>query len=228
MRDVQDFFLSLDLSLGPARIGFCLLLSFVLSQVIAAAYAWTYQGLSYSRAFVQSLMLGSLVTTIAMLVVGNSLAVSFGLVGTLSVVRFRSSLKDPRDMMFVFASLAVGIAVGVQIFTVAVLATAAYVLLSCHLAWSNVGSRKQFSGLLRFQIASEPGADERVKGVLGRFCSNFVLINLRQAMQGQQMEHAYQVRLKDPAYEPRLVEALLTVPDVRGLTYMSQDENLEL
>lgn len=228
MRDVQDFFLGLDVSLGPARIGFCLLLSFLLSQVIAAAYTWTYQGLSFSRGFVHSLMLGSLVTTIAMLAVGNSLAVSFGLVGALSVVRFRSNLKDPRDMMFVFASLAVGIAVGVQIFTVAVLATLAYLLLACHLAWSSVGSRRQFSGLLRFQVASEPGADERVKGVLGRFCSNFVLINLRQAMQGQRVEHAYQVRLKDSAFEPRLVEALSTVPDLRGLTYISQDENLEL
>lgn len=131
-------------------------------------------------------------------------------------------------MMFVFASLAVGIAVGVQIFTVAVFSTIAYVLLACHLAWSDVGSRRQFSGLLRFQVASEPGSDERVKGVLLRFCSNFVLVNMRQAMQGQQVEHAYQIRLKDPAWEPRLVEALSTVPDLRGLTYLSQDENLEL
>lgn len=228
MRDLLDFFFGLDVSIGPVRTGFCLLLSFLLSQVIAAVYAWTYQGLSYSRSFVQSLMLGSLVTTIAMLAVGNSLAVGFGLVGALSVVRFRSNLKDPRDMMFVFASLAVGITVGVQIFTVAILSTLAYVLLAAHLAWSGVGSRRQFNGLLRFQVASEPGSDDRVKGVLLRFCSNFVLVNMRQAMQGQQVEHAYQIRLRDPGWGPRLVEALSTVPDLRGLTYLSQDENLEL
>lgn len=228
MQELTNSLYALDPAMGAARVGFCLLLSFLLSHVVAAAYAWTYQGLSYSRSFVHSLVLGSMVTTVAMLVVGNSLAIGFGLVGALSVVRFRTSMKDPRDMIFVFAALALGIAVGVQAFLVALLATAAFAVLSCHLAWSDVGSRRQFSGLVRFQVASLPDVDDAVKRVLRRFCVNFVLVNLRQVGQGNAMEHAYQVRLKDPSYEPGFVEALQTVPDLRGLTFLSQDANLEL
>ena len=84
-----------------------MLLAFVLSQVIAWVYIYTHAGLSYSRAFVQSIILLSVIISVSMMVIGNSLAIAFGLIGALSVIRFRNVLKDTRDTSFIFAALVV-------------------------------------------------------------------------------------------------------------------------
>jgi hypothetical protein len=91
-----------------------MLLAFVLGQVVAWTYTYTHSGLSYARSFTQSLVLMTLVVSLVMLVIGNSIATAFGLLGALALIRFRNVLKDTRDTVFVFISLVVGMAVGTQ------------------------------------------------------------------------------------------------------------------
>ena len=81
-----------------------MLLSFLLSMALSWVYTITYQGLSYSRGFVQTIALGGVVSALVMLAIGNDIARGLGLVGALTVVRFRTTLKDTRDLMFIFAS----------------------------------------------------------------------------------------------------------------------------
>src|SRR5436190_533605 len=126
-----------------------MLVSFVLCQLIAAVYSWTFRGLSYSRGFVISLALTGVVATLLMLAIGNSVARGLGLLGTLAIIRFRSTLRDVRDMMFIFASLAVGISVGVQAFMVAVVGAILFCLFVLHLTFAPFASRRQYDGLLR-------------------------------------------------------------------------------
>src|SRR6476469_10442732 len=85
---------------NPTLISICyaLALSFILGTVIAVVYVKTFQGLSYSRNFIHCLVLCPVVTAIAMQAVGDNLARGIGMVGAISLLRFRSSLKDPRDM----------------------------------------------------------------------------------------------------------------------------------
>ena len=97
----------------------CLLVAFVLGKIIAITYQRTYQGLSYSRSFVQSLVLGAVVSTILMLAIGDNLARGLGILGTMALVRFRTNVRDTRDMIFVFAALAIGVSSGVRAFSVA-------------------------------------------------------------------------------------------------------------
>ena len=91
-----------------------LLLAFVLGQVIAWVYAWSHSGLFYSRSFTQSLVLMTLVVSMVMYVIGNSIITAFGLLGALALIRFRNVLKDTRDTVFVFIVLVVGMSVGSQ------------------------------------------------------------------------------------------------------------------
>jgi hypothetical protein len=196
--------------------------------VVAAVYVWTYRGLSYSRGFVHALVIGGLVATLLMLAIGNNVARGLGLLGTLALIRFRATLKDSRDMIFVFCSLAVGIAAGVQSFVVATIGTGAFGLFALHLSASAFGSRRQFDGLLRFQTAATPDADGACKSVLKLYCSNFVLINLREVAQGRMVEHAYQVKLVDSTDNEPLVCALRGLSDVGGLTLLMQDQAIEL
>ena len=93
---------------------FYLLLTFVLSKPLAWIYIWTHQGTSYSRSFVHALVLLSMIVTLVMLAIGDSMARAFGLFGALALIRFRTPIKDSRDTVFLFLSVAIGITVGVQ------------------------------------------------------------------------------------------------------------------
>src|SRR5436189_1815645 len=153
------------------------LVSFILCQLLAAVYSWTFRGLSYSRGFVISLALTGVVATLLMLAIGNNVARGLGLLGTLAIIRFRSTLRDVRDMMFVFSSLAVGIAVGVQAFMIAVVGTVMFCLFALHLTLAPFASKRQYDGLLRLNTPIDPELDRVLKTVLQHHCSTFVLVN---------------------------------------------------
>jgi uncharacterized membrane protein YhiD involved in acid resistance len=205
-----------------------LLTSFVLSQMIAAVYTWTFRGLSYSRGYVISLALTGLVATVLMLAIGNNVARGLGLLGTLAIIRFRSTMRDVRDMIFIFASLAVGIAVGVQALAVATLGAVAFCLFSVHLTLSPFASRRQFDGLLRLNTPADSGCDALLKRVLRDHCSNFVLVNLREVSQGERLDQAYQVKLREPTYQEHLVTAIGTLAEVSDISLLMQDPSLEV
>lgn len=85
-----------------------------LHLLVAWLYIWTHRGVSYSAAMSQSIVVLSLIVALLMLVVGNSVARAFGLFGALSLIRFRTPVKDSRDTVYLFFSVAVGIAAGTQ------------------------------------------------------------------------------------------------------------------
>jgi hypothetical protein len=110
--------------LGMEQILCAILLSFLLCSVFAVVYRWTFQGLSYSRSFVHTMILGGMIVSVLIMAIGNNLARGLGILGTLAVIRFRTPIRDPRDMVFLFACLGVGIACGAHVFGVAILGTA--------------------------------------------------------------------------------------------------------
>lgn len=205
-----------------------LLLSFALTQALAGVYLWTYRGLSYSRSFVQTLALVSLVACMVMLAIGNSLAAGIGVAGGLSIVRFRTSLRDPRDMLFVFAAVAAGIASGLQAYAAAVLGTGVFCLAAIGLTFSDFGVRQELDGLIRFSAPSSPEAAEAVAKALKAHCHQFVLVTLRPASQGEMMEHAYQVSLPAPEMRTQLVDALQRIEGVTDVSLLLQEPTLEL
>ncbi len=101
-------------------------LSFSLSQILAIAYLISTPGKQRSG-FVVGLALGSIVTCMVMMAIGSSISAGLGLAGGLSIIRFRTTLRDPRDLVFVFASLGMGLVCGVQAYAVAIVGTLGFV-----------------------------------------------------------------------------------------------------
>ena len=106
-----------NLSIQSVIIGF--LAAFVIGMVIFASYRFSHTRAVYSAKFNASLVMLTLVTTLVMSVIGNNVALSLGMVGALSIVRFRTAIKDPRDTAYIFWCIAAGICCGVQDFMVA-------------------------------------------------------------------------------------------------------------
>lgn len=101
-------------------------MAFSLSQVLAITYLLEAPKRQRSG-FIVGLTLGSIVTCMVMMAIGSSVAAGLGLAGGLSIIRFRTTLRDPRDLVFVFASLGLGLVCGLKAYAVALSGTALFV-----------------------------------------------------------------------------------------------------
>jgi uncharacterized membrane protein YhiD involved in acid resistance len=204
-----------------------LLLAFGLSQAVAATYVWTFRGMSYSRSFVLTLAVGGLISAMLMLAINNSIAAGLGIAGALAIIRFRTALRDPRDMLFIFAALASGIASGLRVHLAAVLGTALFCATVVLLTAAELGSQRRFDGLLRLQLPVSAD-EEALSPILRKHTSHFALVSLRETAQGERMERAYQVQLAGEEHRAGLVHALEGVPGIEGVSLLLQEPTVEL
>lgn len=108
-------------TLTPVDIVLNLTAAGAISVLIYISYRTTHSGTVYSARFNVSLVMLTLITTTVMCVIGNNIALSLGMVGALSIVRFRTAIKDPRDTTYIFWTVAVGICCGVSDYLVAII-----------------------------------------------------------------------------------------------------------
>ena len=90
---------------------------------IAYIYRTQYQGVLYHQSHATSIILISLVTTMVIMVISGNLVLSLGMVGALSIVRFRGAIKDPLDIVYLFWAVGIGIANGVAYFSVSIISS---------------------------------------------------------------------------------------------------------
>lgn len=98
-------------------------LSFLLSLFVLFIYRITYGGISYSKSFANCLILLTMVTTVVILVISSNVVLSLGMVGALSIVRFRTAIKEPADTAFMFWAIATGIVCGAGYVGIAIVMT---------------------------------------------------------------------------------------------------------
>jgi len=207
---------------------YALILSFILSTLIAITYEKTYRALSYSRNYVQTLILISIVSTTVMQAVGDSLARGLAIMAAMGVIRFRTNFKDPRDIIFVFASLSVGVSCGVFGFHIAIVGTLAFVIVAWILYITPFGQSSYFDGMLRFNLSNEEESQQQLEDIFKKYAKKFALITLRDISQGKRLEYAYQVKLKRKLKHNDFVLELQKIPDINGLTFMMQEATVEL
>ncbi len=224
-RAFSDFTASLP-SLSVAL--YHLLLAFVLAKPLGWVYSRTHQGTSYSRSFVQSLVMLPVIVAVVMLAVGDSLARAFGLFGALALIRFRTPIKDSRDAVFLFSSVMIGITVGVQNTPLAVLGTVFLLALTVYLSGVGFGRRVDHDGVLHFSMPAQGEQDQRLRDVLRYYCRHFALVSLRDSRHLGAMDFAYQLHLHDPGAHQALVADLRAIPGTQDVNLFVQNEHEEV
>ncbi len=216
-------------SLSVQHVISAMLLSFVLCSVIAKLYQVTFQSLSYSRSFVHTLILGGMIVCMVMMSMGDSLARGIGVLGALSLIRFRTVVRDPRDMMFLFATLGLGIACGAGMFSVAITGCVLISSVIVLLHWAPFATHRRYEAMLRFLVAADDDAARTdVDAVLSECCSAFTLLAMREAVQGDLLEYSYQVRLIDPSYQVDLIKKFEALENVAEVNLVMQRTTVEL
>jgi hypothetical protein len=215
-------------TLVATEIFYSLCIAFVLAMVLANIYRWTHQGFSYQRSFIQTLVLVNIAVAIMIMAIGNNMARGLGILGAMAFVRFRTPIRDPRDVVFIFASLAIGISCGAQGFMVAILGTLFFGFTAFFLSWSPWASRREFEGLLRFMLPADSSSQKLLAEIFGQYCTSTEIIATREAIQGEVLEYAYQVRLIDPSYKVDLVDAVAKLPEASEVSLVMQRTTVEI
>lgn len=205
--------------LQPVQIAFSLILAISLTTLMAAVYEYSHKGLSYSESFVQSLVLGGIISAVLMMAIGNSLARGVGLMGTMAIVRFRSTMRDPRDMIFMFAALAVGIASGVGLYIVAFIGTIFFVAVAFLFTYYPMGKQTLFDGLIRFRVDKGDYRKDDIHRTMSSSCRKTVLVTMRDDEGEKDVEFVYHIRLRRGKSRDTLLSQLRSVPGLKGLSF---------
>lgn len=120
--EVISWFSGNSANLTAGRIIMVLCLALIMGAVIFATYYLTYTGVSYSARFNCGNVLITIITAVIMLMIGSNIAISLGMVGALSIVRFRTAIKDAQDTIYIFWSIVTGLCVGAGAYMLAIIA----------------------------------------------------------------------------------------------------------
>lgn len=212
---------------SAAVILFNLLFSFVLQLAIVWVYKKTHRGLSHSQSFLFTMVIIGVLGTVILMVVQNNLIGAFALLGAFSLIRFRTIVKETRDVAFIFFALAVGVAVGTNNYSIAFMAT---VLVSgMVLALSRYGfgliTKESVSGYVLTLESGEPFSLEALQTKLATYGVVELLHTKRR--KGQGGHHAFSVHFKNPEDLNRLSGELGAFPGVERFEFITSKHSVE-
>ncbi|HIR17729.1 MAG TPA: DUF4956 domain-containing protein [Candidatus Caccocola faecigallinarum] len=213
-RDIfKSGFLARTAQLSVADMAVSMLLAFAIGLFIFYIYKKSYRGVMYSANFGTSLIAVALVTTFVMLAVTSNVVLSLGMVGALSIVRFRTAVKDPMDIAFLFWSLAAGIVLASGLVHLAVLGS-----LFIGIVMLVFSDRRDEE---RPYILVVHCADETSERAARDFASSRVkALSLKsKSVSPGRVELNYEVRLSDGAAD--FVNALAALPGVENAVLVS-------
>lgn len=183
------------------------LLSFILSTTVAYIYVLTLQKSTYSRNYLQSIVLISIIACVIILSVGDSIARGVGIIAAVGIIRFRTNFKNPRDTIFLFASLAAGIACGASAFIVAIEGTFCFAVASLFLRYASFSPVAYFDCVLSFQLNSLD-QQAKINDILQQHCKRFVLIDLQENVKGAVNQYNYHIKRNKDTTNQQIIAAL--------------------
>jgi len=173
-----------------------LVLSFLLTAVIAYVYKITHKGSSYTQSYVHTLVMMGMITSIIMLIVGSNIARAFSLVGALSIVRFRNAVKETRDVSFIFFAMAIGMATGTKFYLLAVVATVIISLVMLIMNRFDWYAGTATSQILKIQLPNNTEFDTLFDGVLVKYTTASDLISVDSVRSGMLTELIFSITPK--------------------------------
>ena len=187
------------------------ILSFLLSSMIAFTYQKTSKNKLQPVNFLQALVLSSIVAATVMQAIGDSLARGLGMLGALAIIRFRTNLRDPRNIIFMFACLASGIACGVYGFIIAIGGTFIFCAAAFLLRYSSFHREDHLLGVLKFSVRSNEVGLPQINFIFEEFCKTFTLTGMKVVNKPdieEYIEYEFNLLLKDGKTELDFLSSL--------------------
>lgn len=173
-----------------------LTLSFFLCLFIGVVYRMTHEGISYSKNYVQTMVILGVTVSIIMLIIGSNIARAFSLVGALSIIRFRNAMKETRDVAFIFLAMAIGMACGTRFYLLAIIFTVVMGAMIYVMKIMNVGALPISEKLLKVFLPESMDPETALKDVFYEYVQAHALLSIQTVKQGLWAEAVYSIRFK--------------------------------
>jgi uncharacterized membrane protein YhiD involved in acid resistance len=217
-----------SIDLGFEEIAMRLLLAFTLSLLTATVYRATHKSYSFSYNLVVSIILVSIIVCMVLMVIDNSLARAFGLVGALAIIRFRTPVKDIRDIIFLFAAVATGIATGAGAYSIAIAGILFTNLVAFLLYQKRFGSQVRGDTLLLKVFCKENMEDEEpFIDLLKKHCDSYSLVEMLKGSDFPQ-EYIFSIQLSSDEQLQPLSNELLADPGIKQISVLSAVHHMDM
>ena len=205
---------------------FTILLAVILSTILALTYKYTFRGENFPNRFFQAIVLSSIVSSMVMMAVGDNLAVGFGVLGAVSIIRFRTLIRSPRNIIFIFMSLSIGIATGVFGYAIAISGTILFCIIVTLLYHSPYG--KLSPQIVELNVIA--GTEESFQNLTSFLRQNQYKISITRIREQEDGKTRYTLDISLPP-ETNPAQLFMSIQQIEGLSdirYDSRDNDEQL
>ena len=225
IQNLADSFTSIYL---PQEIIINLVLSFILGLIISVVYKFTHKGLSYSQSFMVTNIFVSVIVCMVIMIIGNSLARAFALVGALSIIRFRTVVKDTKDTAYIFWSLAAGMASGTGSYFLAVSGTIIITSIALILYKTNFGSIIKSEFILQFRtISNDPEISKLFNKVISKYSKSSTLLSSESSEDGKSIKLNFDIILKEEIKQTELISELSKIKGLKEIVIIAAKSDVD-
>jgi hypothetical protein len=226
-----DSLLTGDFASAPTNIPAMvlgLLVAFAAGHLVAWVYMWTHSGLSYSKSFVNSLVVIPTVVSLVMMVLSNNLITAFGLMAVFAIVRFRNILRDTLDTTYILVVIVIGMAAGTLKYSTAIIGCLLTLSIFIYLWATAFGSRQRYDMIVNLHWGRPIGELTDLKNLLNRHSLRTICASQRSHEGYEGTDISYRLLLRDPERMDQLLMELRGMQGVSRVTGLKAEEESEV
>ena len=212
----------------PSEIIINLILSFILGVIISLVYKKTHKGLSYSQSFMVTNIFVAVIVCMVIMIIGNSLARAFALVGALSIIRFRTVVKDTKDTAYIFWSLAAGMAAGTGSYFLAIAGSIIISGIALILFYTNFGSIIKSEFIVQFRINSnDSNITSQYIRLISDFTKSHTLLSSESSGDSQTNKVSFDVVMKEEMKQNELISKISKIDGVSEVVIIAAKSDVD-
>lgn len=204
-------------SISAIDVTLSLVVAFICSLYILYVYRKTFNGVVYNRSLVLSLVMVSLVTAMIIRTINSNLSLTLGMVGALSIVRFRTAIKEPLDTAYMFWGITAGIMSGAGLYLVAMVGTLVLGALFYAIYSYHAKAKSQYLLVITYKNTCEKDLDEKLKNIKKTLKS-------KSTVSGDTLEATYEVEVSDGS----IINELLHTKGVKNASLITYQNEIGL
>src|SRR3989344_3707708 len=202
-----------------------ILVAFVVALIISWVYQKTHYGISYSRSFLTTLVIMSVLSAVAMMILSNNLVRALGVLGIFALIRFRTILKDTRDVAFLFFALTMGMAVGTNNYVIAAISTLMISSILMILSKYNFGSAVK-NGFLLILLVDKAFNFNNATELIDKHVNSRQFLQAKTQTDGEQ-EYYFSLLLNEDADFGEFIRQIRAMPGIRTVEMISGKNSSE-
>lgn len=209
---------------------FTILFSLGLGIIIAFTYEKTSRSVARPNHFLQALVLITIVAAVILQAIGDSVARGLGMLGALSIIRFRTTIRSPRNIVFMFASIAAGIACGVLGYVIAIVGTLGFALTAFILRYSSFSTKNNLIGFLKLDLPKDYEHFDELEGLLNKYSQRYTLMEYKVFTTDKKenlVQYDYHLKLKKTHQGGHLVEELKRMEGLKVVSLLFRNQHFD-